>query len=318
MPKRITAYVLAPILLALSIAALPAEAVEAGGKSFRVTLLGTGTPPPFMHRFGPGILVQAGGKNLLFDCGRGITQRLFKIKIPLGKIDHLFLTHLHSDHVVGIPDLYLSGWLGAPWARRKSAFAVTGPAGTSDMMSHIKQAFSWDINTRMTDQKLPARSIAVAATDMTPGVVYDAEGVTVSAFKVNHGEKIDPTYGYRIDFDGRTVVLSGDTKFSQSVIDNAKGADLIVHSVAAIAAKLLKKSKVMRVILAHHSEPEDTARVFNAVKPKLAVYSHVVLYGGTKEKDLLSRVGKTYAGRVLVGRDLMAIDIARDAVTVGK
>ncbi len=83
----------------------PAAAQDSGEKKFEVTLLGTGTPFPAIIRFGPAILVQAGGRYLLFDCGRGVTQRLFQIKLPFGKIDHLFLTHLHSDHVVGIPDL---------------------------------------------------------------------------------------------------------------------------------------------------------------------------------------------------------------------
>lgn len=318
MSKRLTSFVLATALVALSLTTFNAQPATAAEKTFRVTLLGTGTPPPFMHRFGPGILVQAGNKNLLFDCGRGITQRLFQLKIPLGKVERLFLTHLHSDHVVGIPDLYLSGWLGAPWARRKVPFAVTGPAGTVSMMTHLKEAYAWDIKTRMFDQKLPAKPISISATDMTPGVVYEQGGVKVTAFKVNHGKKIDPAYGYRIDYDGRTVVLSGDTKYSDNVVKSAKGADLIVHSVAVIAAKLLKKSKVMRNILAHHSEPEDTARIFNAVKPKLAVYSHVVMYGGTKEKDIMSRVKKNYAGPVLVGKDLMAITIGKNAVTIGK
>ena len=126
MIKTILTAVAAAAALSVS-AATPGFA--ASHKSLTVTLLGTGTPPPFMHRFGPGILIEAGDKKLLFDVGRGITQRLFQKKIPLGKIDHVFLTHLHSDHVVGIPDLWLSGWLGAPWARRKGPFVITGPKG---------------------------------------------------------------------------------------------------------------------------------------------------------------------------------------------
>lgn len=300
----------------------PAHAQGSGasaGKSFRVTLLGTGTPVPFLHRFGPATLVQAGGKNLLFDVGRGVTQRLFQLKLPLGKIDHVFLTHLHSDHVIGIPDLWLTGWLGAPWARRRGKpFAITGPAGTASMMAHMEKAYAWDINTRTKDQKFPKLPISVAATDMTEGVVYDAGGIKISTFNVNHGKLIDPAYGYRIEFDGRTVVLSGDTKYTENLVKNAKGADLIIHSVASIAPKLLKKSKIMRIILAHHSEPEDTAKVFNAVKPKLAVYSHVVLYGGHKPKDILRRVRAKYSGDVRVGKDLMAIDVGRDRVSVVK
>ena len=80
---------------------------------FRVTLLGTGAPPPLMRRFGPGVLVQAGGQSVLIDSGRGVTQRLFQLGVKLGAIDAVFITHLHSDHIVGIPDLWLTGWLEA-------------------------------------------------------------------------------------------------------------------------------------------------------------------------------------------------------------
>ena len=316
MNRRIVAAALV-CLFALALAgAGPAAAQDSGEKKFEVTLLGTGTPFPSINRFGPAILVRAGGKYLLFDCGRGVTQRLFQIKLPFGKIDHLFLTHLHSDHVVGIPDLWLSGWLGAPWARRRAPFAVTGPEGTANMMANLEKAYAWDIETRLTDQKLPPLGVQVAATDMSEGMVYDSDGVKVTAFKVNHGKLIDPAYGYRIEFDGRTVVLSGDTKYNENLVRHAEGADLIVHSVAAIAAGLLEKSKVMRAILGHHSEPEDTAKVFNTVKPKLAVYSHLVLYGGTTTEDLLRRVRADYSGEVRVGEDLMVIDVGRDKVTV--
>jgi ribonuclease Z len=291
--KTIVATISATAVLAIGASA---PGFADGHKKLTVTLLGTGTPPPFMHRFGPGTLVEAGGKKLLFDVGRGITQRLFQKKIPLGKIDHVFLTHLHSDHVVGIPDLWLSGWLGAPWARRRGPFVITGPKGTVNLMTYLEKAYEWDITTRINDQKLNPAFVKPMPTDMTEGVVYDQDGIKVTAIKVNHGEKIDPAYGYRIDYDGRTVLLSGDTKFTENLIKKGKGADLIIHSVATIGKKLLKKSKVMRAILTHHSEPEDTAKVFNALKPKLAVYSHVVMYGGQKPKDIMNRARKTYSG----------------------
>jgi ribonuclease Z len=157
--------------------------------------------------------------------------------------------------------------------------------------------------------------VAVAATDMKGGTVYDEAGLKVSAVKVDHGDKIDPTYGYRIEFGGRAVVLSSDTRYSEALVSAAKEADLIIHSVAAIAPALLKKSKVMRAILSHHSEPEDTARVFGAVKPKLAVYSHIVTYG-QKDEDIMRRVKARYYGPVQMGRDLMAIAVGKDGVKV--
>ena len=115
---------------------------------FKVTLLGTGAPVPSIERFGPGILVEAGGQKLLFDCGRGAAQRLWQLKIPLGQINALFLTHLHSDHIVGIPDVWLTGWIPAAYGRRTLPFQVWGPGGTKAMMDNLAEAFSWDISTR--------------------------------------------------------------------------------------------------------------------------------------------------------------------------
>ena len=142
--------------------------------------------------------------------------------------------------MVGIPDPWLSGWLGAPWARRKDPFAITGPKGTVNLMTHLKRAYELDIKTRIADQKLNPAFVKPAPTDMIEGLVYDQHAIKVTAIKVNHRKKIDPAYGYRIDYDGRTVVLSGDTKFSPNLVKGAKGANLIIHSVASIGRKLLK------------------------------------------------------------------------------
>src|SRR5882724_8123786 len=133
------------------------------GQSLKVTLLGTGNPEPRMDRFGPSILVEAGKEKFLFDCGRGATQRLAQLNIPFSEVTALFLTHLHSDHVVGIPDLWLTGWIRG----RKTPMQVWGPAGTTQMMSHLEEAFSFDIHMRRdVDGKLPAQVVIVVAKDI--------------------------------------------------------------------------------------------------------------------------------------------------------
>jgi ribonuclease Z len=111
-------------LFALAVSPYAWPQSPADGDDFRVTLLGTGSPPPVMNRFGPGVLVQAGDQTLLFDCGRGVAQRLFQLGVKLGAANKLFLTHLHSDHVVGIPDLWLTGWLEPPFAQRRCRIGV--------------------------------------------------------------------------------------------------------------------------------------------------------------------------------------------------
>ena len=287
--------------------------------NFKVTLLGTGTPPPLMNRFGPATLVQVGGKTILFDAGRGATQRMWQIKVPFGKLDALILTHLHSDHVVGIPDIWLTGWLRGPYGRRDNPLRILGPAGTEDMVTHLQAAYAWDVNTRVEDQKMSREAAGIAATDIAPGVVFEADGVTITAFANNHGELIDPSLGYRIDYDGRSVVISGDTKRVQSLVDAARGVDLLIHSIGAAKPELLATAPIWRAIMAHHIEPEDAGRVFTETAPKMAAFTHVVALTNGKippvgAEEIMQRTRTTYDGPLTMGQDLMAFVISADGV----
>ena len=128
---------------------------QAQAQTLKITLLGTGSPRPLLTRFGPSTLVEAGSQKLLIDCGRGATQRLFQqLNIPLSQITSVFITHLHSDHIIGLPDLWLSGWLATPFGRRVEPLEVYGPAGTREAMSHFEKAFQVDIRSRIEDEKL--------------------------------------------------------------------------------------------------------------------------------------------------------------------
>jgi ribonuclease Z len=295
------------LILLISSAAF---AVAASGQNLTVTLLGTGSPQPRMDRFGPSILVEAGEKKLLFDCGRGATQRIEQVRIPFTEIDALFLTHLHSDHVVGIPDLWLIGWARG----RKLPLYVWGPAGTKVMMSHLKEAFEFDIKIRQEDDKLPAQGVDVVAKDIEQGVVYDEGGIKVTAFAVDHG-MVKPALGYRVDFAGHSVVLSGDTRFSENLIHFAQGTDVLIHEVIDPEAFRTKNPSVsaerFRAIAGHHTAPDQAGTVFSRVKPKLAVYSHIVP-GDTP--NLLPLTRKTYSGPLEVGEDLMSFDIGEAVV----
>jgi ribonuclease Z len=186
------------------------------GSDFRVTLLGTGVPIPSPNRFGPGTLIEAGQQKLLIDTGRGIAMRLFQLGIPLGKINPVFLTHFHSDHTSGFPDLWLTGWLESWFGTRCVPLRVIGPIGTINLTSNIERAYAADIKIRIEDEKLPAEGIAIAAEEFAAdGVVYESDGVRVIAFEVDHGDAIKPAYGYRIEYGGRCVVISGDTRYKR-------------------------------------------------------------------------------------------------------
>ena len=294
----------------------------AGADDFRVTLLGTGTPNPRPERFGPSTLVEAGPQKLVFDMGRGVTIRLWQAGVRLGGVDAHFLTHFHSDHTVGLPDLWLTGWLQPSYGRRAAPFVLHGPAGTRALMDGLQQAFADDIRIRLIDEKNPPAGIAVQVHEFTaPAVVYERDGVKVSAFVVDHGEAIRPAVGYKIQYGGRSVVLSGDTRLSEEVARQATGADLLIHEVAVVSPDLLPRSPALQPILAHHTSPQQAGTVFARARPRLAVYSHIVRVGdGTTpppgDADIVRETRKAYAGPLVVGVDLMRFDIG-EGIAVG-
>ena len=251
-----------------------------------------------------------------------MTQRLLQVHVALGEANKLFLTHLHSDHVVGIPDIWLTGWLEPPFAQRKGALQVFGPTGTRNMMDNLEKAFDWDIQTRLADQKLVRENVALVVTEIREGVVYDKDGVKVTAFEVDHGELVKPAFGYRVDYAGRSAVISGDTRFNENLIKHATGTDLLIHQVAAVRPELLA-SPVFQVILAHHTKPDEAGVVFARTKPKLAVFYHFSLLGTPQVKPMTAQevvdlAHKSYSGPIVAGEDLMVFHIGREGIIVSK
>ena len=274
--------------------------------AFRVVLLGTGSPNPRPDRFGPSILVEAGSEKLVFDCGRSCTTRLWQLGIPVGTVK-LFITHLHSDHTVGIPDLWLTGFLSSPYGRRTGPFFVWGPAGTAAMMTKLREAYDADIRIRQ-----PRQGFDISATDFVEGPVYEQNGVRVTAFKVSHDD-ID-AYGFRIDYRGHSVVLSGDTRPSENLVAHSRGVDVLVHEVA-----MSTSGAQSDLIATLHSTPEQAGEEFSRIRPKLAVFSHFSLFGTPEPTmdELVAHTRKTYQGRLEIGEDLTAISVG-DSVVVSR
>lgn len=283
--------------------AVPADAI-------RVTLLGTASGPR-VHPGKAGIstLVEAGGQRLLFDAGRGVLPRLVEAGYPMNAVTKLFLTHLHSDHVLDIPDLLLMPWAAAP--ERKVPLEVWGPAGTSDMLRHLEAAFAFDIHMRRdVDESFSADGIKVLAHDISEGKVYEQQGVAVTAFRVSHG-RVDPSYGYRVSYAGRSVAISGDTSPSDSLVAACKGVDVLIHEAidADLLQKLVPDEQRRQAIVARHTTPEQAAQIFSRVSPRLALFSHSP---GTAA--IIDRTRRAYPGRVEMGEDLMVIDIGAEVL----
>jgi len=193
-------------------------------------ILGSGTPVSDPDRQGPSVAIVVGDVSFVVDAGVGVVRRAAATKIPALKTRNLkrvFITHLHSDHTLGLPDLILSGAV----LHREEPIAIWGPRGLREMTDHIFAAWKKDIDLRVGGlEHGDAKAYAADVHEIEPGVVYREGNVTVRAFKVNHGSW-DEAYGYRFETPDRTIVFSGDTAPADSVIDACNGCDVLVHEV---------------------------------------------------------------------------------------
>lgn len=269
-----------------------------------------------MERFGPSILVEAGGTSILIDVGRGAIQRLFQIgqAAEVRAVDLVVFTHLHSDHVVGFSDFWLTGWVFG----RARPLEVKGPPGTEEMCRHLDQAFTFDKKVRGQDARYSPEGILLAVEDVEPGLVFERGSLRVRAFQVDHGDDMKHAYGYRVDYGDYAAAFSGDTRYDERIVEQAKGVDVLVHEVisAEVEARRaqVRGPKAIERVIAHHTSEEGAGRIFAKVKPRLAVYSHIVPSPAVAE-DLVPATRRTYDGPLVVGYDLMKITIG-DTVDV--
>jgi ribonuclease Z len=287
------------VLLISPIVCIPLFAAAFGSEvdhSMKIILLGTGTPYPDAERFGSAILVEAGRTRVLFDCGRGNVIRLSEAGVGPNDIESVYLTHLHSDHVTGLPDLWLTGW----FLGRQKPLRVWGPTGTRAMAQHLAEAFSFDVQTRVRTEHLPLQGAEINAQDIVDGTVLNDGPIRVTAFPVDHGP-VKPALGYRIDYSGHSLVISGDTRVSDELINHAKGVDCLIHVAWSIGATNSTPPSQRSIASA-----EDAAHVFAMTRPKLAVVYHYKSAAG-----LSDAIRAEYKGPFVIAKDLMTIDIDR-------
>jgi ribonuclease BN (tRNA processing enzyme) len=272
----------------------------------QVVMLGTGTPNPDPERSGPAVAIVVNGTSYLVDAGPGVMRRAAaaaaKHSLPaLGarNIGIVFLTHLHSDHTVGLPDVMHTSWV----AERPQPLRVFGPAGTARMVEHLQAAWSEDILIRTTGrQPHTSEGWKVNATDITAGVVYQDSNVVVRAFRVPHPEW-EYAYGYRFETADRTVVISGDTGPSDAVVTACNGCDVLVHEVYSAKGFQTRTADWQGYHIVAHTSTTDLADLATRARPGLLVLYHQ-LYWGDDDAGLLAEVAARYSGRTVSARDL--------------
>ena len=268
-------------------------------------LLGTGTPNPDPDRMGPAVAVVVNGTAYLVDAGAGVMRRAEQARragveaLDARRIGLVFLSHLHSDHTIGLPDLIHTGWV----AGRERALQLFGPPGTSAMAKHLTEAYGADIANRKAGlQPHTPEGWRVEATEVTGGPVFRDSNVTVTAIPVPH-DGWAVSLAYRFETRDRVVVISGDTRPSGALVEACNGCDLLIHEVYSVKGFAARSPDWQRYHADAHTSASELAALAARARPKRLVLYHQ-LYWGTTDEELLAEVRKSYAGVVVSGKDL--------------
>lgn len=300
------------------------------GDGLHAAFCGTGSPLPDRTRAGPCLAVIAGGRVFVFDAGEGASETLSLMGVPQGEIEAVFLTHLHSDHFDGLAPLALQHWATAS---ATTPLNVIGPVGVARVAAGLNEAYAIDSGYRTAHhgpEIMPPTGAGLRAEEFTPPpldgetiVLRDEGGVRILAFRVDHA----PTdaVGYRIEYGGRSIVVSGDTSRSASLASAARGADLLVHEVisprldkimhdAAMAQGRENVGAILHDILDYHTSPEDAGAVAQEAGVGALAFTHILpqtpIPGLTH--TFVQEAKRTYAGPVYAMRDGDVISLPID------
>jgi ribonuclease BN (tRNA processing enzyme) len=290
-----------------SLAAMPLIGAAPTGR-YRVVLLGTkGGPTPTPLRAEPATLIEIDGQAWVVDCGNGVANQLAKAGVPLGRLGRIFVTHNHSDHVADVGNLIEIAWSSG----LKTPITVHGPPPIRQIVRDQLAALSYDVAARIREEgRIPLDPLVSVDERAAPGLVVRDRGTKVTSALVDH-ETVAPAFAYRFDTPGRSIVISGDTRYSDNLVALAKGADLLIHE--AIYGPMIDRmaSENAATLADHlrrsHTLAEQVGLVAARAGVKKLVLSHLVPGAGVTDAMWIAAVRRNFAGPVVIGRDLMEV-----------
>jgi ribonuclease BN (tRNA processing enzyme) len=275
----------------------------------KVVLLGTGNPNPSPSQSGCSVAIIVNDTPYIVDFGPGVIRRASAMSPAYGgnikgldvkNIKHAFLTHLHSDHTTGYPDLILTPWVMG----RNEPLEVWGPEGIKNMTDHILEAYSADIKYRVYGDE-PGNDVGwrvVCHEFYNEGVIYKDKNVTVEVFPVIHGTWPN-AWGFRFTTPDKTIVISGDSRPAEKIIEYSKNADILIHEVYSYSGFNKRSEEWKKYHSEHHTSTIQLGEIAGKANPGLVVLYHILFWGST-EDELLAEISQKYSGKVIAGRDL--------------
>lgn len=283
-------------------------AVPVNAEGLKVVMLGTGTPLMKPERSGPGVAIISNGKAYIVDSGAGIVRRAIEAskttpELQVSKLDTVFLTHLHSDHTAGLSNMILAPWV----LRRNVHLNLYGPLGTEKLANNLIDAYSEDINMRLhgSQPANPDGYKVISQEFSDNGIIFSDKNITVEAIKVPHGSWLN-AFGFKFTEKqtGKTVLISGDTAYSEAIIEAAKNVDILVHEVISEKALMKRTTLWQKYHRSFHTLTSEVAKVANLTKPRLLVLYHQ-LYWDEEDNKLDEEVRSAgYNGNVISANDL--------------
>ncbi len=273
-----------------------------------ITLLGTGSPIPDPNRAGPATLVRAGGQVFLVDCGRGVLQRAAAVGVGAAGLSALLITHLHSDHIGDLGDLLITRWIST-FAPDPAPLPIIGPPGTAETVEATLKALGHDIGYRIAHHADLNAPPAVEVHECTDGPVWDRDGVSIRVAPADH-RPVTPTVGFRIEADGASVVLAGDTVPCAGLDELARGADALVHTVIRkdIVANI-PQQRLQDICDYHSSVQEAAATAARAGVGTLVMTHYVPALVPGQEEQWRALAAAEFGGRVELGDDLHRVEV---------